>query len=77
MQKIKGITDHYNVIFQHVFRESNTEANFIANLVFSFAGNTHFDKFYELPAVGRRLINMDKFQILNLRVRMAKRKSTD
>ncbi|XP_016508420.2 uncharacterized protein LOC107826004 [Nicotiana tabacum] len=37
----------------------------------------NFHSFFELPSAVRRLINMDKSQIPNLRVRIAKRKAPD
>ncbi|XP_070046776.1 uncharacterized protein [Nicotiana tomentosiformis] len=37
VKKIKEIKENYNVIFQHVLREGNTVADFLANLVFYFA----------------------------------------
>lgn len=75
MQKIKGIRNHFNVIFQHVFREGNTVADFIANTVFCFAGTTQFLSYNNLPSAGMRLINLDKSQTPNLRVRIAKIKA--
>nr|XP_016446919.1 PREDICTED: 14.7 kDa ribonuclease H-like protein [Nicotiana tabacum] len=77
VQKIKEIRNRFSMIFQHVFREGNTMADFLANMVFSFAVNLQFNNFYELPTAGRRLINKDKSQISNLRVRIAKRKAPD
>lgn len=74
-QKIKGIRNHFNVIFQHVLREGNTVANFIANIVFSFAGITQFHSYNDLPSAGRRLINLDMSQTPHLRVRIAKIKA--
>ncbi|XP_075083488.1 uncharacterized protein LOC142167230 [Nicotiana tabacum] len=61
VQKIKDMRDNFNVIFQHVFRE----------------GTTEFHSFSELPSAGRRLINLDKSQTPNLRVRIAKRRASD
>lgn len=49
----------------------------LANLVFSFASTIQFNAFSELPRAGRRLLNIDKAQIHNLRVRLAKRKAYD
>lgn len=60
------------MIFQHVLREENVVANVLANLVFYFVGTLTFNSFYELPSAGRRLINMDKAQTPNLRVRVVK-----
>nr|XP_016451963.1 PREDICTED: 14.7 kDa ribonuclease H-like protein [Nicotiana tabacum] len=77
VKKIKEIKKNYNVIFQHVLREGNTVADFLANLVFSFTGAIQFHSFSEMPSAGRRLINLDKSKTPNFRVRMAKRKAPD
>nr|XP_009615502.1 uncharacterized protein LOC104108225 [Nicotiana tomentosiformis] len=77
VKKIKEIKENYNVIFQHVLRKGNTVSDFLANLVFSFAGTIQFYSFSEMPSAGRRLINFDKSQIPNLRVRVAKRIAPD
>ncbi|XP_009794683.1 uncharacterized protein [Nicotiana sylvestris] len=77
VQKIKEIRDHFNVIFQHVLREGNIVADFLASIVFSFAGSTQFHSFSELPSAGRRLLNLEKSQTPNLRARIAKRRYPD
>ncbi|XP_019265532.1 PREDICTED: uncharacterized protein LOC109243095 [Nicotiana attenuata] len=48
---------------------------FIASIVFSFASTTEFHSLSERPSVGRGLINLDKSQTPNLRVRIAKRRA--
>ncbi|XP_070034487.1 uncharacterized protein [Nicotiana tomentosiformis] len=77
VRKIKKINSTYNVLFQHVLREGNTVANILANLVFSFASTITFHSFHELPIEIKTLINMDKSQIPNLSIRIAKRKDPD
>ncbi|XP_019241256.1 PREDICTED: uncharacterized protein LOC109221250 [Nicotiana attenuata] len=77
VRKIKEIKSTFNVLFQHVLREGNTVADFLANLVFSFAGTVTFHYFHELPPRGKALINLDKAQMPNLRIRIAKRKAPD
>ncbi|XP_075092125.1 uncharacterized protein LOC142172415 [Nicotiana tabacum] len=77
VKKTIEMKDNFNVIFQHVFREGNSLADFIANIVFSFAGTFEFHSFSELPSAGRRLINIDKSQSPNLRDRIAKRRTPD
>ncbi|XP_070042883.1 uncharacterized protein [Nicotiana tomentosiformis] len=76
-QKIKEMKNHFNMILQHIFREGNTLADFIANIVFSGAGTNQFLSFSELPSTGRRILNLDKLQTPNLRVRIAKRRAPD
>ncbi|XP_075097951.1 uncharacterized protein LOC142175265 [Nicotiana tabacum] len=73
VKKIKEIKGNYNVLFQHVFREGNAVADLLANLVFSSAGDSIFNSFHSLPPVTKTLINMDKSQIPNIRVRVAKK----
>lgn len=75
VKRIKEMKEQFNVIFQRVLREGNTVADFLANLVFSFAGTIQFHSFSELPSVGKRLINLYKSQVPNLRVRDTKRKA--
>ncbi|XP_070055030.1 uncharacterized protein [Nicotiana tomentosiformis] len=72
VKKIKEIKDNYNVLFKHVFREGNAVADLLANLVFSSAGDSTFNSFHSLPPEAKTLINMDKSQIPNIRVRVAK-----
>ncbi|XP_009804158.2 uncharacterized protein [Nicotiana sylvestris] len=60
VKKIREMKGNFNVIFQHVFREGNSVADFIANIVFFFAGTSEFHSFTELPSAGSRLINLDK-----------------
>ncbi|XP_060216553.1 uncharacterized protein LOC132644029 [Lycium barbarum] len=47
----------------HVMREGNQLADFLANHIFSFAGTICFENFMELPAVAKRLVNIDKMQM--------------
>lgn len=77
VKRIKEVRNHFNVIFQYVLREGNVVTDCLANLVFSFAGTILFQSFTKLPSAGMKLINLDKAQILNLRVRVAKRKAPD
>jgi len=77
VRKIKHIKNNYNVVFQHVLREGNIVADFFANLAFTFAGTHTFQSFNELPSAGKKLINMDKSQIPNLRIRIVKRREPD
>lgn len=42
VQKIVEINAHFNVIFQHVFKEGNTVADSVANTTFYFGGTISF-----------------------------------
>ncbi|XP_070037047.1 uncharacterized protein [Nicotiana tomentosiformis] len=75
VKRIKEMKDQFNVIFQHVLRDGNAVADVLANLVFSFVGTLIFQSLTELPTAGRKLINLDKAQIPNLRIRVEKRKA--
>uniref|UniRef100_M1BF38 RNase H family protein n=1 Tax=Solanum tuberosum TaxID=4113 RepID=M1BF38_SOLTU len=53
----------------HIFREGNTVADSLANEVIDTQYTTEYNNFQELPSNIRRLINMDKAQMPNLRIR--------
>ncbi|XP_075091485.1 uncharacterized protein LOC142171695 [Nicotiana tabacum] len=77
VQKIVEIKAHFNVIFQYVFKEGNTVADSVANTTFYFGGTISFQSFDDLPNAGKTLINQDKAQLHNLRVRIARKRPTD
>jgi len=64
---IKGLLTLITTSVQHSFREGNTLVDYFTNLVFDFAGNYQFNSFQEVPNQGRRLINLDKHNIQNIR----------
>lgn len=76
VQKIVEIKAHFNVMFQHVFREGNKLADFIANTTFYFVGTISFHSSNDLPNVGKTLIIQDKEQLHNLRIRIARKITT-
>ncbi|WMV10913.1 hypothetical protein MTR67_004298 [Solanum verrucosum] len=55
----------------HTLREGNKLADFMANIVFSFAGTyfIYYNNFQELPSEAKTILNMDKSQIPNMRIR--------
>lgn len=77
VKRIKEMKEQFNVIFQHVLREGNSVADFLANLVFSLLGTIEFQLFHEFPNVGKTLINPDKAQIRNLRPKVARNIAPD
>ncbi|XP_070041418.1 uncharacterized protein LOC142169055 [Nicotiana tabacum] len=77
VRKIKHIKNNYNIVFQHVLREGNIIADFFANLAFTFVGTHTFQSFNELTITAKKLINMDKSQMPNLRIRIVKRREPD
>ncbi|XP_060200320.1 uncharacterized protein LOC132628562 [Lycium barbarum] len=72
---IKKLKARCNVLILHVYREGNSLAYFLTNLAFYFAGTSRFNSFVDLPSAGKRIINMDKQQIPNIRIRNAKNTS--
>ncbi|XP_075107022.1 uncharacterized protein LOC142180004 [Nicotiana tabacum] len=67
VKRIKGMKENFNVTFQHVLRESNTLADFLTNTTFSFPGAINFNSCSEMPSARRRLLNLDKAHIPNLK----------
>ncbi|XP_060202597.1 uncharacterized protein LOC132631015 [Lycium barbarum] len=61
---------------QYIFREGNAVADFLTNLAFDFAGTVQFHNLQELPSAARKLINMDKAQVPNLRIRYTRDRRT-
>ncbi|WMV47500.1 hypothetical protein MTR67_040885 [Solanum verrucosum] len=53
----------------HIFREGNTVADSLANEVIETQDTKEYHIFQELPGNIRRLLNMDKAQVPNLRIR--------
>lgn len=71
IRKIKHLMKEREVVIEHVFREGNKVADFLANYVFSFAGTDSiiFSSFQDLSNDAKVLLNMDKAGIANLRIR--------
>uniref|UniRef100_M1CNL3 Non-LTR retroelement reverse transcriptase n=1 Tax=Solanum tuberosum TaxID=4113 RepID=M1CNL3_SOLTU len=57
------------VHFSHILREGNALADFLANKVFNFAGTetVQYQNFQSLPSEARKLLNIDKQQLPQLR----------
>ncbi|XP_060200867.1 uncharacterized protein LOC132629156 [Lycium barbarum] len=73
VERIQKMMGTFNVIMHHVYREGNSLADFLTNIAFDFAGTSKVNTFSELPSAGRKILNMEKMQIPNLRIRNAKR----
>lgn len=69
MEKIKYWRSKGIVHFAHILREGNALANLLDNEVFSFVGtkDLKYSCFQEIPLQARRLLNIDKQQISQLR----------
>lgn len=69
--------EQLSVIIQHVFKESNTLTNFLTNYAFDFVGEASFNSFSELPTAGRRILNLDKAQTPNFKIKNLQRREPD
>lgn len=60
-----------NKVMVHTFREGNKLANFFTNQVFFFTGSQRLTYTYiqDIPYEARGIINMDKAQLPNLKIR--------
>ncbi|WMV53847.1 hypothetical protein MTR67_047232, partial [Solanum verrucosum] len=52
---------------QHIYREGNKLADYLANLAINSTKKKTFSSFQQLPSLGRKIINMEKAQIPSLR----------
>lgn len=46
----------------------NTLPDFFANLVFYFAGNYEYKSFQEVPSLGKKIFNLDKYKTPHMRI---------
>lgn len=69
IEDIQNMMEQMNVQIIHIFREANLLADYITNLAINIAEKVQLQHFSQLPSMGRRLINMDKQQIPNIRIR--------
>lgn len=69
VNSIRKKMNSWLVRLQHFLREGNSLTDFLANMVFHFAGNFDFRTFQKLPSNGRKIIDMDKHNILEIRIR--------
>ncbi|WMV58370.1 hypothetical protein MTR67_051755 [Solanum verrucosum] len=69
VNSINRLRNIISVRVQHSLMEGNTLADFFANLVFHFASTYEFNQFQEVPSEGKRIINLDKSNIPQLRIR--------
>ncbi|XP_060182743.1 uncharacterized protein LOC132612645 [Lycium barbarum] len=74
---IKRMMEDQTVAVEHIHREGNGLADFLTNLVFNFAGTLQFHSFQELPSQAKRILNIDKREIPNLRIRTIQDKAPD
>lgn len=68
-KEIQFLLNNMQVHVIHIFREANHLGDFIANLAINKENRQQFYSFSNLPVTARRLVNVDKQQILSIRVR--------
>ncbi|WMV12206.1 hypothetical protein MTR67_005591 [Solanum verrucosum] len=71
IRRIQVLKEGLEVAIEHTLREGNKLADFMANIVFSVAGtdSISYNDFQALPKEAKTILNMDKRQIPNLRIR--------
>ncbi|XP_060182325.1 uncharacterized protein LOC132611987 [Lycium barbarum] len=77
VKKINFWRNKGQVQFAHILREGNALADFLANLVFDFAGTVQFHSFAELPAGAKKILNVDKMMIPNFRSKIYRNREPD
>ncbi|KAK4716559.1 hypothetical protein R3W88_014897 [Solanum pinnatisectum] len=63
------------VTIKHIYREGNQMADYLANVAMNQEGMHTFRPFTELPRIGKCIINNDKAQIPNIRIKTKQIKS--
>ncbi|WMV55803.1 hypothetical protein MTR67_049188 [Solanum verrucosum] len=71
VRRIHVLKEGLEVAIVHTPREGNKLADFMANIVFSFAGTNYicYNDFQYLPSEAKTILNMDKIQLPILRIR--------
>ncbi|WMV39050.1 hypothetical protein MTR67_032435 [Solanum verrucosum] len=69
VKEIKKIMEKIRANIKHIFREGNSLADYLANIVIESQVEHHYSCFQELPLKERRILNSDKAQIPTLRIR--------
>ncbi|KAH0730567.1 hypothetical protein KY290_001567 [Solanum tuberosum] len=69
VNSIRKMMESITTRVQHSLREGNTLADYLANMVFHFAGNFEFKTFQEMPSTAKKIINLDKQNTPQLRIR--------
>lgn len=70
-KRINGLRINVDARVEHILREGNTLADYLANQFFLFAGTTDiiYSCFQDLPAKGKAILHLDEAQIPNLRIK--------
>lgn len=62
---------------RRIYREDNKLANFLTNMMFNFIGTMNFHHFQELPTEAKKILNLDKQEIPQLRIRPQDQRESD
>ncbi|XP_059315783.1 uncharacterized protein LOC132066495 [Lycium ferocissimum] len=77
MDDITRMMEDQRVTVEHIHREGNRLADILTNFVFDFAGTVQFRNFQELPSQAKKILNLEKIGIPNLRIRTLQDKAPD
>lgn len=67
VKSIKALIESISVMVIHFHREGNTLADFLANWVFTYAGEFHYNNVEQLPDKGKPICKFDKAGTINIR----------
>lgn len=54
---------------EHIYREGTSLSYYLANHAFEVEGRQLYNTFRELPSQGRKVLNLDKLEVPNLRIK--------
>ncbi|WMV33092.1 hypothetical protein MTR67_026477 [Solanum verrucosum] len=63
------LMQYFTVNIEHTYRKGNTLADYLANYAFEVIGRQQFNTYSELPLQGRKILNLDKHSVPNLRIK--------
>uniref|UniRef100_A0A0V0GPZ5 Putative ovule protein n=1 Tax=Solanum chacoense TaxID=4108 RepID=A0A0V0GPZ5_SOLCH len=69
MEDIHDIAKKLNVNVQHISRETNQLADYIATTAINKEEKQQYNSFSQLPSLGKRILNIDKQQIPSVRIK--------
>ncbi|KAH0712341.1 hypothetical protein KY285_007894 [Solanum tuberosum] len=72
MEDIHNMLGKITVNVRHIFREANQLADCIANSAVNTEDKQIFLNFQQLPSKGRKLLNIDKYQVPSVRIKTRK-----
>lgn len=69
VEKIQRHIQDQQITMQHIYREGNQLADYIANIAANEETNLTYEHFTQVPTEGRQIINTDKTLIPRLRIK--------